>query len=87
MEIVLAAFVLTMLTGFVVLLAILRVGIWRQERAGSLACRPPGLCAAITRRVCGLYANFPEEAVPAARSRRADIESQLVAGDSESAVS
>ena len=87
MEIVLAAFVLTMLTAFVVLLAILRVGIWRQERAGSLACRPPGLCAAITRRVCGLYANFPEEAVPAAQSGRADTESPLVAGDSESAVS
>lgn len=45
----------------VILLALLRAGIRRQERAASLASQPHGLSAAIARRVLGLYASKPAE--------------------------
>lgn len=44
---------------FVVPLAVLRAGIRRQERAACFACQPPGLCAALTRRLVGLSAREP----------------------------
>jgi hypothetical protein len=43
------------------LLALLRAGIRRQERATSLASEPRGLSAAVARRVLGLYASQPTE--------------------------
>ena len=36
---------------FAIPLAILRAGIRSQERAACFACQPPGLCAAISRRL------------------------------------
>ena len=55
MGIVLIGSIVTVIIVFVIPLAVLRAGIRRQERA-SLACRPPGLSAALTRRlVGGLY--------------------------------
>ena len=36
------------------LLAIVRVGIRRQERCRCLACQPPSLAASLTRRLIGL---------------------------------
>ena len=55
MEIIVIGLAVIALTVFVIPLAVLRAGIRRQERA-SLACRPPGLSAALTRRlVGGLY--------------------------------
>jgi hypothetical protein len=43
----------------VILLALLKVGIWRQERAGSLAQEPAGLCASLARRLLGLHVRKP----------------------------
>ena len=62
METVLAGLAAIVIITFVVPLAVLRAGVWRQERAASLACRPRGLSAAIARRVFGLYAYLPDEA-------------------------
>jgi hypothetical protein len=39
---------------FAIPLAVLRAGIRSQEHTTCLACQPPGLCAAITRRLTGL---------------------------------
>jgi len=77
MEIILAGLALT-IVAFVVPLAVLRAGIWRQEHAASLACRPRGLSAALARRVFGLYAHLPDRtADPAAGPRPADGEPPL----------
>jgi hypothetical protein len=46
-------------TTLVTMLALLAVGIWRQERAASLTREPAGLCASLARRVLGLYARCP----------------------------
>ena len=62
METVLAGLAAIVIIIFVVPLAVLRAGVWRQERAASLACRPRGLSAAIARHVFGLYAYLPDEA-------------------------
>ncbi len=79
MEIVLAGLAATVVITFVVPLAVLRAGVWRQEHAASLACRPRGLSAAIARRVFGLYAHLPERAVDRpVGSRHADGEPPLV---------
>ena len=59
---ILAASAVTVIFAVVVLLAVLRAGIRQQEDAGSLTCRPRGLSAAITRRVCCLHARLPERA-------------------------
>jgi hypothetical protein len=37
-----------------ILLAIVRAGVRSQEHAACVACQPPGLCAALTRRLTGL---------------------------------
>ena len=61
METILAGLGLVLIAVFVVPLAVLRAGIWQQERAACLTCQPPGFCAALARRMLGLYAQ-PEEA-------------------------
>lgn len=43
----------------VTMLALLAAGIWRQERAATFAREPAGLCAALARRVLGLYVRLP----------------------------
>ena len=52
---------IALLTAAVTLLALLRAGIRRQERATSLASEPHGLSAAVARRVLGLYTSQPTE--------------------------
>jgi hypothetical protein len=42
-----------------ILLAMLRAGIRRQERCRCLTCQPPSLAAALTRRLLGLYVRRP----------------------------
>jgi hypothetical protein len=49
----------TLSTALVIVLALLAVGIWRQERAASFAREPAGLCASLARRVLGLYVRLP----------------------------
>ena len=49
-------------TVLVTMLALLAVGIWRQERAASFAREPAGLCAALARRMLGLYVRCPDGA-------------------------
>jgi hypothetical protein len=49
-------------TALVTMLALLAVGIWRQERAASFAREPAGLCASLARRVLGLYVRLPGRA-------------------------
>ena len=79
METVLTGLAATVIIIFVVPLAVLRAGMWRQERAASLACRPRGLSAALARRVFGLYAHLPERnANPAAGPWSADGEPPMV---------
>jgi hypothetical protein len=73
MESILAGLAITLIVAFVVPLAVLRAGTWRQERSASLTCRPRGLSAAIARRVFGLYAHRPDTtALPAAGPRHAE---------------
>ena len=61
MDTILVGLTVTVIIALVVLLAVLRAGIRQQERAGSLTRRPRRLSAAISRRVCGLYARLPEQ--------------------------
>jgi hypothetical protein len=56
METILAGLALMLIIVFVIPLAVLRAGIRQQERAACLTCQPPGMCAALARRVFGLYA-------------------------------
>jgi hypothetical protein len=44
----------------VIPLAVLRAGIRRQHRTGSLTSQPHSFSAALTRRAVGLYARKPE---------------------------
>jgi hypothetical protein len=68
---------------FAVPLAVLRAGIRRQEGAGSLTCQPPGLSAAIARRVCRMRSDMPG---PARRRRPASRGQALTpSGKKESA--
>jgi hypothetical protein len=60
MRTILVSFTVTVIAAIVILLAVLRVGTWQQEHAGSLDQRPRGLSAAIARRVFGLYVRRPE---------------------------
>jgi hypothetical protein len=53
MAIILTYAVLSFIATLGVLLAIVRAGIRRQERSRCLACQPPGLAAALTRRLTG----------------------------------
>jgi hypothetical protein len=81
MERIIAGSAVILIIAFAVPLAVLRAGIWRQEHAASLACRPRGLSAAIARRVFGLYAHLPERAVHRpAGPRHAGSQPPLVPG-------
>jgi hypothetical protein len=60
MSTILVGFTATVIAAIVILLAVLRLGTWQQEHAGSLDQRPRGLSAAIARRVFGLYVRRPE---------------------------
>jgi hypothetical protein len=86
MEIILVGSALIAIIVFVILLAVLRAGIRNQEQARCLTCEPPGLSAALTRRlVGGLYVRGP---IPGARDAvQADqpgIDSSLVCDENES---
>ena len=61
MELALLGLVLIAIVVFVIPLAILRAGIRRQHRTGSLTCQPPSISAALTRRAVGLYARSKPE--------------------------
>ena len=60
MELALIGLALIVIVVFAIPLAVLRAGIRRQHRTASLTCQPPGLSAALTRRVVGLYARKPD---------------------------
>ena len=60
MELALIGLALITIVVFVIPLAVLRAGIRRQHRTGSLTCQPPSISAALTRRAVGLYARKPE---------------------------
>jgi hypothetical protein len=82
MEIILVSLALIAIIVFVVPLAVLRAGIRRQERAHSLACRPSGVSAALTRcLVGGLYVRQPITGADQATG-----ESPLVPDDNELSV-
>ena len=85
MGIILAGLVLTVIIVLVALLVLVRAGIRRQERAGCLACQPPGLSAALARRMAGLYVSQP--AAGGCPSTQAGGESPLVPDSSESPAS
>jgi hypothetical protein len=78
-----------------VLLAVLQAGIRQQERAGSLDRQPPGLSAALARRVFGLHAHLPgvhayppgSQARPARRTGQAVSGPALVPGENRRAAS
>ena len=67
---------------FAIPLAILRAGIRNQERAACFACQPPGLCAAISRRLLGLSAREP---TCAGWCQQTPTRPPLVSGHKESA--
>jgi hypothetical protein len=67
---------------FAIPLAVLRAGIRRQERAACFACQPPGLCAAISRRLLGLSAR---KATCAGWCQQADTPPSLVPDHKEPA--
>jgi hypothetical protein len=60
MELALLGLALTAIVVFVIPLAVLRAGIHRQHRTGSLTSQPPSFSATLTRRAVGLYARKPE---------------------------
>ena len=62
MEAILIGLALTAIAVPAVLLAVLVAGIRREEHATSLTCQAPGLSAAITRRLLGLYTRTPPTA-------------------------
>jgi hypothetical protein len=67
-----------------ILLAVLRAGIRRQERCRCLTCQPPSLAAAVTRRLLGLYVqrSYPG-ACHHAQAHETERESLLVPGEDE----
>jgi hypothetical protein len=85
MGIILTGLAVTVVIALVALLVLVRAGIRRQERTGCLACQPPGLSAALARRMAGLYVSQPVAGeCPAAQ---AGDESSLVPYSSESPAS
>ena len=56
MQTILIALAATFTAVLAVPLAIVAIGIRRQERAGSLSIRPPGVTAALTRKLLDLHA-------------------------------
>lgn len=68
----------------VILLAVVRAGIRRQERCGCLTCRAPGLAASLTRRLVALSARNPTPcAWHAPPAHHAKDEPLLVPGEHE----
>jgi hypothetical protein len=59
MAIILTYALLSLIATLGILLAIVRTGIRRQERSRCLACKPPGLASALTRRITGLSVRGP----------------------------
>ena len=59
MGIILTGLAVTVIIALVALLILVRVGIRRQERAGCLACQPPGLSTGLARHLAGLYVSQP----------------------------
>ncbi len=83
MAIILTVLALAVIIVLVVLLALVRIGIRRQERAGCLACQPRGLSTTLARHLGGLYVRQPTAgACPGAQ---AGDESSLVPDKNESA--
>ncbi len=80
MELILIGLILTAVIVFVIPLAVLRIGIRRLDRAASLTCQPPGLSAALARRVLGLHARKPADVD---RCDHADCEPSFIAGGKE----
>jgi hypothetical protein len=85
MGIVLTGLAVTVIIALVGLLVLVRAGIRRQERAGCLSCQPPGLSAALARRMAGLYVSQP--AAGGCPAAQAADESSLVPDGSESPAS
>jgi hypothetical protein len=56
MQTILIALAVTFTAVLAVPLAVVAIGIRRQERAGSLSIRPPGMTAALTRKLLDLHA-------------------------------
>ena len=52
------------LVALAITLAMVTVGIWSQERAGSLAQEPSGLCASLARSLLGLHVRCAGVASP-----------------------
>lgn len=50
----------------IMVLAVITVGIWVQERTGSLAQEPPGLCVSVARRLLGLHVRYAGASSPQA---------------------
>ena len=77
--------VLTVIIALVALLALLRAGIRRQERAACLACQPLDLSTALARRLAGLHVRQHTGcACPAAWTAS---ESSLALGENEAPLS
>ena len=75
MAIILTVLALAVIIALVALLALVRIGIRRQERTGCLACQPRGLSTTLARHLGGLYVRQPTAgSCPAAQ---ADDESSL----------
>jgi hypothetical protein len=88
MRTILAGLALTTIIALVVPLAVLRAGVWRQEYAASLTCRPRRLSIVVARHADGMQAHCSERtAALVAGFRHADRESCLVPDQNESAVS
>jgi hypothetical protein len=85
MAIILTVLALTVIITLVALLALVRTGIRRQERAGCLACQPRGLSTTLARHLGGLYVRQPPTG--ACPSARAKDESSLVPDKNESPAS
>jgi hypothetical protein len=60
MELALIGLALIAIVVFVIPLAVLRTGIRRQHRAGSLTSQPHSFSAALTRRAVGLHVRKSE---------------------------
>jgi hypothetical protein len=56
MQTILIALAVTCTTVLAVPLAVVAIGIRRQERTGSLSVQPPGVTAALTRKLLDLHA-------------------------------
>jgi hypothetical protein len=83
MAIILVGLALTAIVALI-LLAVLRAGIRRQERCRCLTCQPPSLSAALTRRLLGLYVQRPfPDACHHTQAHETERESLLVPGEDQ----